>query len=133
MKTLWEKLNIKSAALVIIAIPDSMQLPVHELPTDVHWSAAVADLPASGAALIFVTDEGDISHWAQELNNHALSDPVIWFAYPKKTKAHPNPAINRDSGWQSLTNRGWRPVRQVAIDEQWSALRFRRGEYVKSS
>lgn len=26
---------------------------------------------------------------------------------------------------------GFRPIRQVAIDEDWSALRFRRVEFVK--
>jgi hypothetical protein len=31
-----------------------------------------------------------------------------------------------------LGDAGFEPVRQVAIDEDWSALRFRRVEYIKS-
>ncbi len=32
----------------------------------------------------------------------------------------------------NLGNAGFEPVRQVAIDDDWSALRFRRTEYIKS-
>jgi hypothetical protein len=38
----------------------------------------------------------------------------------------------RRTGWQALSDAGFRPVRQVAIDADWSALRFRRKEFVKS-
>lgn len=40
--------------------------------------------------------------------------------------------FNRDTGWASVGATGFEPVRQVAIDEDWSALRFRRVEFIKS-
>ena len=40
--------------------------------------------------------------------------------------------FNRDTGWHVLGEAGFEPVRQVAIDEDWSALRFRRVEFIKS-
>lgn len=39
--------------------------------------------------------------------------------------------FNRDTGWAALHKAGFDTVRQVAIDEDWSALRFRRIEYIK--
>lgn len=33
--------------------------------------------------------------------------------------------LNRDVVWELLGDRGIRPVRQVSIDDVWSALRFR--------
>jgi hypothetical protein len=33
--------------------------------------------------------------------------------------------VNRDSLWPILAEHGLRPVSQVAIDDVWSALRFR--------
>ena len=33
--------------------------------------------------------------------------------------------LHRDSLWEALKPTGWRPVTQVAIDDVWSALRFR--------
>lgn len=41
--------------------------------------------------------------------------------------------FNRDSGWGMLRNSGFDTVRQIAIDEDWTALRFRRNEFIKTS
>jgi hypothetical protein len=38
--------------------------------------------------------------------------------------------LTRDEGWAPLFDAGLRPVRQIAIDDTWSALRFRRVEHV---
>ena len=35
------------------------------------------------------------------------------------------PDVNRDTLWPILGEHGMRPVSQVAIDDTWSALRFR--------
>ena len=40
--------------------------------------------------------------------------------------------INRDIIWRETQETGWRPVTQVALDETWSALRFRPTADVKS-
>jgi len=40
--------------------------------------------------------------------------------------------FNRDTGWATLGAAGYEPVRQVAIDEDWSALRFRKTEFIKA-
>jgi len=57
---------------------------------------------------------------------------VVWFAYPKGTSKKYKSEINRDSGWQVLGKAGFEPVRMVAIDEDWSACRFRRAEFIKA-
>jgi len=40
--------------------------------------------------------------------------------------------FNRNSDWSTLGTAGFESVRMVAIDENWSALRFRRVEYIKT-
>ena len=40
--------------------------------------------------------------------------------------------INRDHGWNVLGQEGFEPVRMVAIDEDWSAVRFRRAAFIKT-
>lgn len=58
------------------------------------------------------------------------SDPIIWLAYPKKSgKIKSN--INRDLGWDNIYDLGLSPVSQVSIDENWSALRWRKTERIK--
>jgi hypothetical protein len=46
---------------------------------------------------------------------------VFWVAYPKANRAD----LNRDTLWPVLGEYGMRPISQVAVDEVWSALRFR--------
>jgi hypothetical protein len=47
----------------------------------------------------------------------------VWLGYPKARKLGTD--LNGDSLWELLAGNGIRPVRQIAIDETWSALRFR--------
>ncbi len=46
---------------------------------------------------------------------------IFWVAYPKGNRAD----INRDTLWPIVAEYGMRPIGQVALDEVWSALRFR--------
>jgi hypothetical protein len=52
------------------------------------------------------------------------------FAYPKGTSKTLKSEVNRDSGWDVLRSAGFDTVRLVAIDADWSALRFRRKENI---
>ena len=55
----------------------------------------------------------------------ASADRLTWVAYPKSGQLGTD--LNRDVLAARLTEEGVRPVRQVAIDDVWSALRFRPG------
>ena len=57
-------------------------------------------------------------------------DAIVWFAYPKGTSRKYQCDFNRDNGWDALKALGFDTVRQVAIDADWSALRFRRVEFI---
>ncbi len=66
---------------------------------------------------------------AEALPRYPGRDGRLWFAYPKKTGAI-RTDITRDRGWDALAEAGFLPVAQVALDETWSALRFRRREEI---
>lgn len=85
--------------------------------------------PAAGALLLFVNSMAE----AQTLVPAAVSslasvepEGILWVAYPKSSSKRKFD-INRDSLGPVVQAHGWRPVRQVAIDDLWSALRFRPG------
>jgi hypothetical protein len=52
--------------------------------------------------------------------------------YPKKTSKKYKTQIHRDSGWTALGELGFEPVSLVSLDDDWSALRFRKVDYIKT-
>jgi hypothetical protein len=53
----------------------------------------------------------------------ASQDRLTWVAYPKGGQLGTD--LNSDSLAADLAESGVRPVRQISLDEVWSALRFR--------
>jgi hypothetical protein len=73
---------------------------------------------------IFVTRLSEISKFARKLSKHATPNALVWISYRKKTsKLAGN--LSRDVIRQAMNGAGWRAVSIIAIDEVWSALRFR--------
>ena len=83
-------------------------------------------------ALSFVTKKHEIDEIITRLFPKLKGDAVLWFCYPKGTSKNYKCDFNRDTGWAGLKKFKLEPVRQVAIDEDWSALRFRKLEYIKT-
>ena len=84
-------------------------------------------------SLAFVTQQKELDRLSKVLTAAAAADgdALLWFAYPKGTSKRYSCEFNRDTGWQVLRDAGFDTVRAVAIDEDWSALRFRRNEFIK--
>ena len=57
---------------------------------------------------------------------------MFWIAHPKGTSKCYQFEFDRDTGWTAIGEAGFEPVRKVAIDEDWRALRFRRTTHVNS-
>jgi hypothetical protein len=83
-------------------------------------------------ALAFAVTQAQLDRYATQLAAAADGDAILWFAYPKGASKRYNCEFNRDTGWHVITSAGFESVRQVAIDEDWSALRFRRSQFVKA-
>ena len=75
--------------------------------------------------MAFVLSRDDVK-WTYELIKEKLvSDAVLWFCFPKKSSRRIQAEVSRDEGWECLLMDDFLPVRSVAIDDDWSALRFR--------
>ncbi len=81
--------------------------------------------------LAFVQTEEEVKKYFLEMQNLTPEDQQIWLAYPKGTSKRYKAQINRDSGWKYLGEFDFEGVRQIAINEDWSALRFRKRKYIK--
>jgi hypothetical protein len=82
-------------------------------------------------SLAFVTAQRELDRLSKLLAAAAEGDALLWFAYPKGTSKRYTCEFNRDTGWDVIRKAGFDTVRAVAIDEDWSALRFRRKEFIK--
>jgi hypothetical protein len=94
-----------------------------------HHLTAVLE---TGFLLAFVTRKSEVDVLAGPVDARAKGDAVVWFAYPKKSSKKYACDFNRDTGWEALQAKGFDAVRAVAIDEDWTALRFRRKEFIKA-
>jgi hypothetical protein len=116
-KTLAEKLLIKpnSAVWVSDATRTSLLGP---LPGGTKTTGAIGE---AATAVVFA-DDSRAARAILDANRAGIASPAtFWVAYPKGNRAD----INRDTLWPILSDYGMRPIGQVAIDETWSALRFR--------
>jgi len=82
-----------------------------------------ADPGTADAVVAFARNQAELDSVAAPAIEAARQDRLAWIAYPKAGKLGTD--LNRDVLAALLTARGVQPVRQVAIDETWSALRFR--------
>ena len=76
------------------------------------------------AVLLFINNLAEVSRLAPVAIRLVLPDGLLWIAYPKGS-SRIKTDVNRDTLWKTIEPTGWRPVRQIAIDEVWSAMRFR--------
>jgi len=132
MATVFAKLNLKDLKQIVVLDPpgsfegELAALKGVEIIRDLKKAKEVT------FSLAFVTTQEQIDSLAHAIARKAGGDAIVWFAYPKGSSKKYQSQINRDNGWNALGQEGFEPVRMVAIDEDWSAKRFRRARFIKN-
>lgn len=115
-KSIAQKLLVKPNTTLWLS--HAAHLPLLEpLPEGVTQ----AELPDAATAVLFANTAASLRELLVAHQEHLARPGVLWVAYPKANRTD----INRDTLWPVLAEYGLRPIGQVAIDEVWSALRFR--------
>ena len=132
MSTVFAKLNLKDhKQIVVLGSPGSFESELAAL----QGVEIIRDLKKAKQvtfSLAFVTTQEQVNALAPAIGRKAEGDAIVWFAYPKGTSRKYKSQIDRDHGWTALGQEGFEPVRMVAIDEDWSAKRFRRAAFIKN-
>ncbi len=84
-------------------------------------------------ALIFVTEKKQVENRIETVYPKLVGDAVLWFAYPKKSSKKYTSEITQDIGWGVLGDYNLKPLLQVSIDDDWTALRFRKIGFIKDT
>ena len=133
MNPLFKKLNFKEhVQILVLNPPASFEPHLEAVSALTEVKRGISPAMKIEFALAFVAKKKQIEEIAQLLTSQLEGDAILWMCYPKATSKKYKCDFNRDTGWEPLGRLGLEGVRQVAIDEDWSALRFRRVNYVKT-
>jgi hypothetical protein len=134
MKNLLEKLNYKgNKRIAVLNAEDKFISSLLKDVSDLIIDREIDLRFPYDFILIFVRNLAEVETFSSIALHNLLCDGVLWFCYPKKTSKIYNPDIDRDHGWKAINDAGFHGIRIVAIDEEWSALRFRNIRFIKSS
>ncbi|MEL6654342.1 MAG: hypothetical protein AAFQ87_26445 [Bacteroidota bacterium] len=134
MNPLFKKMNYKDQERILVLFaPDSFQPNLKEMEEICQVETEVKAGESYNYSLVFATSVSDLkTHIASLADKFAENDPLLWIAYPKKSSKQYQSDINRDMDWEFVGDLGFEGVRQVAIDADWSALRFRKASFIKT-
>ncbi len=131
MNRLFRKLNFKDQKQIIaINTPPSFQVILNEM---VGLALVIQDPQQTvniEFVIAFMTQQYEIDRTIRLIAPKLAEDAIVWFCYPKGSSKKYKCDFNRDTGWEIMGNFGMEAVRQVAIDEDWSALRFRAVRFI---
>lgn len=114
-RTLLEKLGYRPERVgLILNLPPSLAAEF----APVRVGAEPGWLPG------FCARAADVKPVADALLTRYRPGLHLWFAYPKLSGSLASD-LTRDRGWVNLGELDYLPVTQIAIDSDWSALRFR--------
>lgn len=130
--TTFQKLNLKEQKQILVLNSPASFEPELKTLKGVAIQRDLKDAARIDFSLAFVTKQKEVDTLGKAIAKKAQGDAVVWFAYPKGSSKNYKSEINRDSGWKVLGEAGFEPVRMVAIDEDFSAVRFRRVEFIKT-
>jgi hypothetical protein len=123
-KSIAEKMQIKPGEkILLLDAPEGYAEMLGKLP---EKAAIVPALENDLDVIqIFTAKQAELEKHLPELRKLLKADGKLWVSYPKGTSRKYQSEINRDSIAAYAISVGLQPVRQIAIDEDWSALRFK--------
>lgn len=126
MQSLSKKLQLKPG-YHILALNAPQNFAETLMAEGCHVTEA-ATMPKSGttydAVQLFVKESSELNEYLPLVVMSLKTDGLLWIAYPKKSSKVKSD-LSRDEGWKVVSELGYEGVRQVAIDDTWSSLRFK--------
>jgi hypothetical protein len=90
---------------------------------ELDLAAAPADAAEAEAVLVFARDRAALEPQLPVLADVAGRGGLAWLAYPKARQLGTD--LNRDVIRELIPAAGLNPVRQISLDDIWSALRLK--------
>ena len=133
MHAIFKKLNYKEGQpLFVIHPPVTFIEMIHTLPDQTSVFYEIKPTDPVVFMIVFTMNKAELNVLLKSFVLCLNGDAIVWIAYPKGTSKKYKCDFNRDDCWELMAPWQMMPVRQVAIDDDWSALRFRNVKFIKS-
>jgi len=133
MDAVFTKLNYKQGqTMYVLNSPDIFEDLLKTVPAEIPVIKDVNQNQPIDFIVIFGTQQIEFIKLAKTVTPLLNGDAIYWLAYPKASSKKYTCDFNRDSSWTIMEPYNMLPVRQISIDDDWSALRFRKPEYIKN-
>jgi Bacteriocin-protection, YdeI or OmpD-Associated len=126
-QSLLEKLQLKDEKNLLL---QGLPLAIEKQFIKLSFSKNVTPLLKSKKidfALVFAFSQKQLKDILKEVIPALHPDSKFWVAYPKATSKIASD-LSRDANWDFVTAYGYESVRMVAVDNLWSAVRFKKPE-----
>jgi len=83
-------------------------------------------------ALVFAVNENQLNNIMREVMPALQSSAKFWIAFPKSTSKIVTD-LNKSCSWNCMQNAGFASACEVTLDHVWTAMRFEKKQFLKSS
>ena len=126
--SILRKLQLKEQnPILIINSPEEYETVINSIQAEVHQQ------PRQNYSFVqvFVNSISEANKIIPISASKLEGDGILWICYPKQSSKKYNSDISRDKGWDAVAKLNLEPVTMISIDEDWSALRFRKVDHIK--
>ncbi len=121
-KPILQKLLLKPGQrAVFLNPPDSYRAVIEAAPADVEVAQGLNG--QFDFIQAFVTKQDEVRGLAPQLKAALKPQALLWVSYPKGKSVATD--LNRDLLAAAMREAGFQPVAMVAVDDVWSAMRFK--------
>jgi len=126
-QTLLEKLQLQDEKnLLIQGLPSSIEKQFVKLTFSKNVTPLLKNRKID-FALVFAVSQRQLADILKDVIPALGQDGKFWIAYPKLTSKIASD-LSRDKNWDFVSDYGFEPVGMVALDNVWSAARFKKQE-----
>lgn len=117
--------------ILLLNLPDAVRTYLEELPGGTELHEEIRKGPYR-FIMLFALSHHDVQKNAGTVVDALQEDGILWICYPKKSSKKYRTELSRDNILNPFGAYGFEGVTQVAIDEDWSALRIRHVDKIKT-
>jgi len=124
-QSLLEKLQLQEEKnLLIQGLPSSIEKQFIKLSFSKNVTPLLK-IRKIDFALVFAVSQKQLVGILNDVVPVLQEDAKLWIAYPKLTSKIASD-LCRDKSWDFISDHGFEAVRMIALDNVWSAARFKR-------